>query len=128
MAANTPSYRLIPDGENRTPLTGWRVFSFQGGETGERMSVVAKRLEEQQAEFISLYELLESIVQHDGCTLQQAAQFLMASLDFESGSYSPPWHQPSPRLHLAPPTDAAGGRWLLQYVAKNGDYSEEIPF
>ena len=30
MATNTPSHRLIPDGEPRTPLTGWRVFSFQG--------------------------------------------------------------------------------------------------
>ena len=36
MSTNTLSHRLIPDGEPRTPLTGWRVFSFQGGETGGR--------------------------------------------------------------------------------------------
>ena len=37
MAANTPSYRLIPDGEPRTPPDRLACFLISGGETGGAM-------------------------------------------------------------------------------------------
>ncbi|GAB3362733.1 MULTISPECIES: hypothetical protein [Giesbergeria] len=87
------------------------------------MSIVAKLLQEKRAEFISLHELLETIVQHDGCTLRLAAQFVDQKFtdDPKSGSFS--W-----LVRLGENTIDMGNDDeiefldLLEYVALHGNY------
>lgn len=91
------------------------------------MSSIAKLLQEKRAEFISLHELLETIVEQNNCTLGQAAEFLQFTLH-EGEESSPLWYTSTPCLKLANGIDVINMNEMLEHVAISGEYQEEIPF
>ena len=91
------------------------------------MSSIAKLLQEKRAEFISLHELLETIVEQKDCTLKEAAQLLEFTLHEDEES-SPPWYTSTPCLKLAHVSNFRHINYLLGYVASSGEYQLDIPF
>lgn len=87
-----PSYRLIPDGENRDTLTWRRWLSFRGRDR-ERMKI-SDLLKAEQARFISLIEVLIILSDHDGCEISEAAQFLYLKLSTAPNETRPRWEMP----------------------------------
>ncbi|SEQ45368.1 hypothetical protein [Giesbergeria anulus] len=86
------------------------------------MSIIAAKLHERKTAFISLHELLETIVKHDGCTLQDAAQFLHTTLSGLGEFDYIPWQEYGD-LYFGG-TDSAIGERLLRSVAVHGQYTE----
>lgn len=92
------------------------------------MSVVTKGLRAIHAEFISLFELLDYIVEHGECTLQEAAEFLHATFISESLEPVPKWQEFRVPRHVEV-TDAMQRQhlWcLLADVYQSGEYYERV--
>lgn len=87
------------------------------------MGIVATKLQEQQLEFISLYELLETIAEHDKCTLQQAAKFLNGIV-FRDKTF--PW-ETNDSLFPGAATQGQADKALelLRYIVVRGEYMPE---
>ena len=97
------------------------------------MSVVRKYLTEERQEFISLRELLEAIRESDGCTLQEAADFLAKCLcEARLQETGPNWCSLHPGKKMVRLMNQREILPLLDYVATTGEYyrdlADDIPF